>query len=930
MNKINELNCIASEIYPDLICICESWTREDIQDSYLNISNYNLVSRKDRKDTKRGIGGGLLIFAKNELNVSELNLDLLSEFNQCTAVSIKIGKDQLNLCLIYRPHNLYDSKDLIENNNLLCDLLKQFPKPFLIVGDFNFSDIDWDNGTATVKSKDFYCAVQDSFLTQHVDFPSHKSGTMPDLVLSSNTNMVSSISNCGPLGSSDHCMILTELNLNPNRKNLKSESFNWKKADFNSLRSKINDINWGYLLQDLDANAAWDTFSGMVNKVIEDNVPKSSHRASRRPPWMKGDEISAIRRKKTRWRTFTKTQTKQDFLLYKKAVKEVKKTIKKAKKKFEKNLAKDCKSNPRAFYGYLNSKKSNRTTVGPLKVNDVIVDQDKDMANSFNDYFSTVFTSENTAFIPSLDSIKPDIREIQSEVFSRENISKKLKKLKPFSAAGPDNLKPIIYKELADELSIPLCTIFQKSYDTGVVPKQWRQANVTPIFKKGKKSESSNYRPVSLTCVAGKVMESLLKDVIVEHLNENNLIFSSQHGFVKNRSCLTNLLEYLETLQDLVDKGNCVDVAYLDFSKAFDKVPHKRLNVILEAHGITGKLKEWIVSWLSDRQQRVVLNGETSRWLPVTSGVPQGSVLGPILFIIFINTFDLDISEEVNILSKFADDAKVGRIVNNLEDAEKMQQVLVRLMEWADTWQMNFNLGKCQILHFGRDRQDTIYTLGGYPPAGCILTDPGCERDIGVIISTDMKPSIQCITAAKKANQTLGRMAKAFSYRDKKVWLKLYTVYVRPLLEYAVQAWYPWMAKDIKVLEDIQKRAVRMTSGLKGNCYEEKLKEAGLYSLEERRKRGDAIQVWKILTRYDHVDEKHWFERCSENSSQDTRLASNILNLKHKSFNSDWRKHSFSVRAPKLWNEIPDSVRSSKTLNTFKKKYDEIYGPKHT
>ena len=121
-----------------------------------------------------------------------------------------------------------------------------------------------------------------------------------------------------------------------------------------------------------------------------------------------------------------------------------------------------------------------------------------------------------------------------------------------------------------------------------------------------------------------------------------------------------------------------------------------------------------------------------------------------------------------------------------------------------------------------------------------------------------------------------------------------------------------------------------MTSGLKGNCYEEKLKEAGLYSLEERRKRGDAIQVWKILTRYDHVDEKHWFERCSENSTQDTRLASNILNLKHKSFNSDWRKHSFSVRAPKLWNEIPDSIRSSKTLNTFKKKYDEIYGPNHT
>ena len=244
---------------------------------------------------------------------------------------------------------------------------------------------------------------------------------------------------------------------------------------------------------------------------------------------------------------------------------------------------------------------------------------------------------------------------------------------------------------VAEAIVEPLRIIYTKTLSSGIVPRDWKNANVTAIFKKGSRKKAENYRPVSLTSHICKCFERIVKDEMVSHLERKCLIKESQHGFRINRSCLTNLLESSEWITKMVDDGSPVDIIYLDFSKAFDKVPHKRLIEKLKAHGIRGQVANWIEEWLRDRKQRVVVNGENSEWEQVESGVPQGSVLGPVLFTVFINDLDDRIESRI---SKFADDAKLIGRAGSKKHTDIIQEDLNKLNEWALMWQMSFNAEK--------------------------------------------------------------------------------------------------------------------------------------------------------------------------------------------------------------------------------------------
>ena len=935
---MDEFRTLISTEKIDIAIISETWMNTETREflAEYQISGYDMYesNRKGRK------GGGVVIYVKDSITCYRKSDIKVNDNTESVWVEISNSRKKIILGAIYRSPKLSraDSRYLWEEIRKATD-----NNPSIVVGDFNLPRIDWDNQIGDAESEEFLDVVQDNFLHQYIREPTRGSNIL-DLVLSNTDNIISDVEIGGQLGNTDHDEIRFKFNWNEHSSENKTSVPNFRLGDFGGLRSflrsglatpsgdhrrelglEINErsqvqvaLGQGEVQvavgQVIDHTSVCDKYSRLVNLIHSGQhryIPSKTFRANNSDPrWLNNRIKYLIGQRKGIYRKIKRGEN-QLRNRYSVLNREVKREIRKAKRDYEIKIARESKENPKGFYQMYRTK--NKDRIGPLiSESGNITSDNKEMCSILNKYFASVFTKENLDVIPQAPAIYNDNNDsILSKItVSQDDVLKEINKLKPHKSPGPDEIYSRVIKETKVELCQPLATIFNDSLSSGLVPVAWKTANVVPIFKKGDKSVASNYRPISLTSIIGKMLESILAGKIRDHLERFKLINESQHGFMQGRSCLTNLLSFFSEVYEAVDCDKEYDIIYLDFSKAFDRVPHERLVRKVQAHGIDGDILQWIKAWLNERKQRVMINGARSNWEVVTSGVPQGSVLGPLLFIMYINDLDSGITSRI---SKFADDTKIGRVINSNDDCINLQKDLDLLHKWSEDWQMEFNVNKCKVLSVGKTIADAQYLLNNN-----VISKSDCEKDLGVIVSKDLKPRQQCISARNKANRILGFISRSVSNRTTKVILQLYLALVRPHLDYAVQFWCPYYRMDIDSIEKVQRRMTKMICEVRGLLYENRLKRLNLHSLERRRVRGDLIEVFKWMKGINKGD----IGRVLKISMQD-RTRTNGFKLDKFRFQKEIGRNWFGNRVVDEWNRLPSDIIAAPSLDSFKHRLDK-------
>ena len=667
VKKMDEVRAVVSIEKPDLIVFTETWANDEIGDAFFVLSGYEMVAREDRNDTERGRGGGIMVFATKNVKTCRINVE--TSFNQYVSVRVKCQNEDVKIHAIYRSPN---SKK--ENDEELCKWVESMNGTNILIGDLNFPDIDWENGTSGSKGRDFFEATTGRFMEQHVQEPTHLSGNVLDLILSDQEGIISSVKTLGRIGKSDHETVSFEIIVDGKEEEEERESWNFRKARFKEMRETMGQMDWRKELEGKGADAMWIYIRGYLKGLMEKFIPKRKMNRKAEPKWMNADIRQCILKKRKAWKRWKETGREVDKAEYKRKEGEVKKKVRQSKNRTEREIMKYRKSDPKLFYSYVNRSKLVRNRIGPLLTPDnELISDPKHQAKILNGFFSKVFT-RSSGQLPDTTPRDPDAKTITDVRITEKSVEKVIDQLNEYSASGPDEIPSKIIKELKHELIRPLTILFTESLATGKIPEEWRLAEVVPIFKKGRRSDPGNYRPISLTVTVGKLLERIVKEQIVSHLETNNLISNSQHGFRSGRSPQTNLIEYLNTTTKWLDEGRNFDVLYLDFAKAFDVVSHGRLLLKLKMFGIDGKLLKWLEDWLKDRKQRVRVEGKYSDWEDVISSVVQGSVLGGTLFDIFID--DIDVAAFLAWIWKFADDSKVAKIIANDEDGREMQNII--------------------------------------------------------------------------------------------------------------------------------------------------------------------------------------------------------------------------------------------------------------
>ena len=805
-NKKDELLTKVNELNPIILSITETIpkSRDSLMDCEYDIPGYTVFTNNKQRGVALYIKETLNPQCVDELSNSDFNISAWAKFKSQDGLSVLTG------CIYKSPSSSNENK--LELLTLLkSDVFCKFDH-VLITGDFNFPNIHWDGSWPGKEENDFIESLQDSFLHQMVSKPTRRrEGNTPhilDLVIVNNEQLISDIIHLCPIGKSDHEVLLFNLYIEDKEEDVIDWKYNLKKGNYKAMRDALKDVDWSYI-NEMNVDTCWNEIKGKLKSNMKEYIPKSkvTNGKSTKSLWMNAKAMKNIKKKHKLYKRYLQTEEGLEYQRFIIQRNKCDKIIKNAKREYEKRIAKNCKVNVKSFWKYVQSKRKVNSGISPLIKDDGgVASTDHEKAKTLNNFFSSVFTKENLDDMPSTTEASRSQGIFLADIFiTPDAVKDKLKKLDPNKAHGPDGIPSRVLKELNEQLALPLSILFNKSLQEGKIPHDWKEAEVVAIFKKGSKHDAGNYRPVSLTCITCKVMESLVRDEIVSYMNDNKLYAQCQHGFRNHRSCMTQLLEVMEDFNNFIDNHDDIDVIYLDFRKAFDSVPHERLSLKLQEHGLTGNVLKWIRDFLANRTQRVRVGKEYSDEGKVISGIPQGSILGPVLFTIFINDLPDNIESACKV---FADDTK---IYNSPLNHDILQRDLCKLEDWSINWQLYFNTGKCKVLHIGKNNPELDYKMKLGDTHVDIMKCEN-EKDLGVTFDKCLSFDVHITNAISKANKMLGLVKRSFSYLDHSIFLMLYKALIRPHLEYGNLIWYPYLKRQSAAIEKVQRRATKLLS----------------------------------------------------------------------------------------------------------------------
>ena len=962
--KLHELNSFVYEKEPDIVILNETWlSKEHLDEEILPTSAYKIFrldrSRKTHPPDPNNLskfkenGGGVLIAVSTGLDAESKRVGT-SVGAEILSVKVKFPNGKcMFISTCYRVGTAGEPTCSAIREHLAKIAKMRDCKKHLLIGDFNLNKVTWPGGNTTCENQQGVLDVLlDVGFEQLVDKPTHLKGNTLDLVLSNTPDFVSNISikDRDHVCTSDHLAITFELGPAKRKTFPKHKIYNFKKANWKGLISDLMKIDWKAALQYCDSETAWANFKTILFALCDKHIPKITVQFRFKSPWFDSESYALCREKERLRQVHAKSGKPEDYAAFARKRKEYKRLIDEKMRSsfkdeddpalitkklwsFVKRIGKSCRIPEIVSYGTRFRSDS------------------RERAELFNEFFCDQFSD---ASLYEVDIDFSNDWEFDIE-FDPQHVANLLRKMNANKAQGPDGIHGHILKNCASALAYPLSLIYKTSYNTGSIPREWKTANVVPVHKKGSKSLVDNYRPISLTCLVMKIFEIQVRDTIMT--KTHHLLDWRQHGFLPSRSCTTQMVPFIDTLAQTINASSRRDVIYFDFMKAFDSVNHDLiLSKLKRQYGIDGRLLKLMVNYLQDRTQCVVVDGVSSGQRPVQSGVPQGSILGPLLFVMFINDMFQCISSGTDI-ALYADDTKISRQIDSWSDHVILQQDIDALHLWSVNNKMKFHPVKCKVLHVTLNQLETPentplpFCIFSYQLNGVYLDSVDQEKDLGILVGSKLSWTNHHQAVFSKASSRLGLVKRTCHFtvcpRQKR---SLYLALVRSLFEHLSVVWSPCSSFSVAKLERIQRRAVKWILGELGHHYNDveyirRLKALDLLPLDLKFIQTDLLLFHDIVYNISTIHFPDYIVRAEHNDITNCRLRQNInpplfpaghelkydmgalrteSTLDYLSYKVlvDVRvnvfKNSFFVRTLRRWNELPINIRKIESPDGFK------------